>query len=155
MFLNNLINCCPLKIVVLVIASLWTVISFSQDWKATYTDALGCSVEENKPIILVFAGSDWCAPCIRLEKNIWQSETFKTYAEANYILYKADFPRKKANALSAKRSEQNAILADRFNAKGHFPLVVILDAEENVLGNLGYKNISPNGYLSLLNNLLK
>lgn len=144
-----------LKIFAFIIAFLYTAISFSQDWKATYADALGCSTEENKPIIIVFAGSDWCAPCIKLDKNIWQSETFKSYAAANYILYKADFPRKKANALSPELNEQNAKLADRFNEKGHFPLVVVLDAEENVLGNLGYRKLNPTEYLSLLNDLLK
>ena len=32
---------------------------------------------EDKNIIIVFSGSDWCAPCIKLDKNIWQSDAFK------------------------------------------------------------------------------
>ncbi len=131
--MNNPKNYNILKIFASIVAFLFSLFAFSQDWKASYTEALTCSGDENKPIILVFAGSDWCAPCIKLEKNIWQSETFQTYAAANYILYKADFPRRKANALSAKLAEQNAKLADRFNAKGYFPLVVVLDPQEHVL----------------------
>lgn len=143
-----------LKIFASVFLFFFCVLGFSQDWKASYTDALASSKDEDKPIVLVFAGSDWCAPCIKLEKNIWQSEAFKTHAVSNYILYKADFPRKKANALSPEIAKQNAVLADRFNAKGYFPLVVVLDKQERVLGQLGYQKIEPLEYISLLNNLV-
>jgi hypothetical protein len=42
----------------------------------------------------VFSGSDWCAPCIKLDKSIWQSTEFKEYAASNLILERADFPKK-------------------------------------------------------------
>ena len=48
---------------------------------------------------MVFSGSDWCAPCIKLDKAVWQSEEFKKEAETNWVIYKADFPKKKANQL--------------------------------------------------------
>jgi thiol-disulfide isomerase/thioredoxin len=48
---------------------------------------------ENKNILLVFSGSDWCAPCIKLDKTIWQSE-FKTNLLKMGDL-QADFPKKK------------------------------------------------------------
>ena len=52
---------------------------------------------QDKNIIIVFSGSDWCAPCIKLDKNIWQSEAFKKEANEEWILVKANFHRKKAN----------------------------------------------------------
>jgi len=103
----------------------------------------------------VFAGSDWCAPCIKLERNIWQSSEFKTYAKNHYVLYKADFPRKKANQLSEELTKQNAELAERLNSKGHFPLIVILDSNDRVLGKTGYKKLNPDAYISLLNTFIK
>jgi len=143
-----------LKIVAPILLFLFSVGTFAQDWKETYDDALSASRNENKPLVLVFAGSDWCAPCIKLNKSIWQSEAFKSYSRKNFILYKADFPRKKANRLSADLAKQNASLADRFNPKGYFPLVVVLNNEESVLGKLGYKNATPEEYISLVNNCL-
>ena len=52
-------------------------------------------------------------------------------------------------------AKQNAKLADQFNAKGYFPLVVVLDAQEHVLGETGYKKLEPTGYISLLNDFVK
>ena len=43
--------------------------------------------KESKPIILVFQGSDWCAPCIKLDREILSSDTFKKYANENTQKY--------------------------------------------------------------------
>lgn len=153
--MNSLRNQFVLKIVAPLLWLFFSIFAFGQDWKENYADALTLSVDENKPIVVVFAGSDWCAPCIKLDKSIWQSEEFKAYSSENYILYKADFPRKKVNRLAAEQTKQNAALAERFNPKGHFPLVVVLNSKEKVLGKMGYKNVSPQEYISLLNNCLK
>lgn len=134
---------------------LFSTMTFSQDWKVSYAEALTYAKEKSKPIILVFSGSDWCGPCIKLDKTVWQSDDFKSYANEHYILYRADFPRKKANRLSKDLTAQNGMLAERFNPKGHFPLVVLLDGEEQLLGTTGYKKATPKEYISHLNTFLK
>jgi len=134
---------------------LCTVLASAQNWKSSFEEALLISKAEKKPIVLVFAGSDWCAPCIKLERSIWQSKAFVSYSNKHFVLYKADFPRKKANQLAADVKEQNNKLAERYNPNGHFPLVVVLNSNEAVLGHTGYKNISPDQYISLLNSLVK
>lgn len=134
---------------------LYSVLASAQNWKSSYEEALSISKAENKPIVLVFAGSDWCAPCIKLERSIWQSKAFVSYSSEHYVLYKADFPRKKANQLTADVKEQNNKLAELHNPNGHFPLVVVLNSNEKVLGNTGYKKGSPDEYISLLNSFVK
>ena len=71
---------------------------------------------------MIFSGSDWCAPCIKLERDIWTSDAFKAFAKEQLILYKADFPRKKTNQLTAALATQNKSLAATFNAQGYFLL---------------------------------
>lgn len=127
----------------------------AQNWEESFEDAISLAKKEHKVLLLVFAGSDWCAPCIKLDREIWQSEEFKSYAEKNYILYRADFPRKKANRLPVRVEEVNGKLAEKYNPKGHFPLVVILDGEGGVLAKAGYKKLSPKAYISHLNDLQK
>jgi thioredoxin-related protein len=144
-----------MKKLTFILFMLCTVLASAQNWKSSYEEALSISKEENKPIVLVFAGSDWCAPCIKLERNIWQSEAFVSYSNEHYVLYKADFPRKKTNQLAADVKEQNNKLAETYNPKGHFPLVVLLNSNEKVLGNAGYKKLSPDEYISLLNSFVK
>ena len=58
----------------------------AQDWNTDFEKAKSIAKAENKPIILVFQGSDWCAPCIKLDKEIWSSETFKAYAKKHYVM---------------------------------------------------------------------
>ncbi|MFT6839128.1 MAG: thioredoxin-related protein [Sediminicola sp.] len=123
----------------------------AQDWKENYQEAITMAQKEDKPIILVFSGSDWCAPCIKLDRDIWQSDEFKSYAKQNYVLYRADFPRKKENKLKEQLVEKNKELADRYNPKGYFPLVLVLDKNGKKLGEMGYQKTTPNGYITLLN----
>ncbi|MDQ0593325.1 thioredoxin-related protein [Chryseobacterium ginsenosidimutans] len=90
---------------------------------------------ENKELILLnFSGSDWCIPCIKLHKNIIETEDFKKLETENVIVYiNADFPRNKKNQLSAELKKENASLADRYNSKGLFPYTLLLNSEGKVL----------------------
>lgn len=126
----------------------------AQDWKTDYNEALASAKAESKPLILVFTGSDWCAPCIRLDKSIFTSEEFKEYSSKNYVLYRADFPRKKTNQLPTELINQNKKLAERYNPRGRYPLVLVLDDKEQVLGKTGYKRVSPKAYINKLNSFL-
>jgi len=130
-------------------------ISNAQKWQTNFDDAKNLASKENKNIILVFQGSDWCAPCIKLNKEIWSTEEFKTYSEKNYVMLLADFPRKKKNELSDLQQQQNNQLMEKYNLQGYFPFVAVLDKNANLLGNTGYKKISPSEYIKLLNSFKK
>ncbi len=140
---------------ILILFVLIGSIGYSQDWKTDFSLAKKEAVAQNKPILLVFSGSDWCAPCIKLDKSIWQSAEFKKYASDNLILERADFPKKKQNQLEAVIKQQNQDLAEIYNQNGVFPLVVILDKTGKVLGTTSYKNITPTAYIDLLKSFLK
>lgn len=128
--------------------------AFAQDWLLDLNKAMAIARQENKPIILVFQGSDWCTPCIRLDREVWETEAFKSYASDHYVMLLADFPRRKQNALPAEQAKANAALADRYNPKGFFPLVVVMDAEGKVLGETGYKKLTPAEYIDHLNSII-
>lgn len=142
------------KILVLLIMLLPFMIQ-AQDWQTDFETAKSLAAEQDKPIILVFQGSDWCAPCIKLEKEIWSSEDFIAYSKEHYIMLKADFPRKRQNSLSAEQQEKNNALAEKYNKEGYFPLVVVLDKEGKVLGTTGYKKLTPSEYIELLNSFIQ
>jgi len=67
----------------------------SQDWESTWTQAQKKSALEKKPILLIFSGSDWCAPCIKLERDIWTSDAFKAFAKDSSFCIKQIFRVKK------------------------------------------------------------
>lgn len=127
----------------------------AQDWQTDFETAKSLAAEQDKPIILVFQGSDWCAPCIKLNKEIWSSDEFINYSKENYIMLQADFPRKRQNSLSAEQQEKNNALAEKYNKEGYFPLVVVMDKHGKVLGTTGYKKRSPSEYIKLLNSFIQ
>ncbi|RTY88808.1 MULTISPECIES: thioredoxin family protein [unclassified Flavobacterium] len=128
---------------------------YSQNWESDFNDAKTQAIKENKNILLVFSGSDWCAPCIKLENTIWKSEDFKNEAEQKWVIYKADFPKKKANLLAANLTASNKKLAERYNKSGNFPLVLLLDKTGTVLGITGYKNVTPQEYIQIIHSFEK
>jgi len=102
---------------------------FAQEWQTDFAAAKEIASEEHKPIVLVFQGSDWCVPCIKLNREIWSTDSFKNYAQKNYVMLLADFPRRKKNALSEAQAAANAELAETYNTIGAFPFVVILNSK--------------------------
>ena len=139
-----------MKKILIISAFLIVNIGFSQNWQANFEEAQKIATEQDKNIILVFSGSDWCAPCIKLDKNIWQSEAFIKEANEKWILVKANFPRKKANELAKEQTEHNRKLAEKYNTEGSFPLVVVLDKNGKVFGKMGFKNVAPEEYIKMI-----
>jgi len=109
-----------------------TQISFSQQVN-TLESSLTKAKQEHKKVLLYFSGSDWCAPCIKFKKTFIQNEAFQSFASENLIVVNADFPRLKKNALSAEQTTENEKLADKYNANGIFPLVLVLDENGKVI----------------------
>ena len=122
----------------------------AQEWGTDIDKAKELASVKDCNIVLVFQGTDWCAPCIKLENEIWNSEEFKTYAKEHFVLLKAEFPRKKKNQLSKEQQAKNNSLAEKYNTQGYFPLVVVMDKNGNVLGSTGYKKVSPQEYINIL-----
>lgn len=138
----------------LIIMLLFTVtLGYSQEWKSNLEEAKKEATEQNKKILLVFSGSDWCAPCIKLDKNVWQSEAFKKESQKSWILIKADFPKKKANLLSPELTANNDKLAEKYNKEGNFPFVILLDKTGKVVGEKGYANISAEDYIQAIHSM--
>ncbi len=127
-----------------------TAVGYGQDWLTDFDTAKKVSAEEHKPIILAFKGSDWCAPCIKLDHEIFGTEEFKSYASDHFVLLEADFPRKKQNKLSDEQQAHNNALAAKYNTNGYFPFVVVLDENGKVLNSTGYQHVSPAEFISIL-----
>src|SRR6478672_8175733 len=69
----------------------------------------------NKMILVTFSGSDWCIPCIRMEKEVFEKEAFQKYAADHLVVLNADFPRLKKHQLPADQQKQNNALAEAYN----------------------------------------
>ena len=86
------------------------------------------SADENKAVLIIFSGSDWCKNCIQFEKGIMKDSSFQHFVRENILLINADFPQKKK--LSSKLIQQNESLAEQYNPKGIFPMFVLVSPEK-------------------------
>ena len=108
------------------------------DWPTDYAKALETAKAENKRVLLDFTGSDWCGPCIQLNKRVFSRPEFINYAEKNLVLVEIDYPQRKKQ--SATLVKQNERLAKQYGIeeKG-YPTLVLLDPAGKIVRELnGY-----------------
>ena len=123
-------------------------------WETDFTKAKQEAHASNKLILLNFSGSDWCGPCIRMHKEIFETATFSEYANAHLVLLNADFPRLKKHQLSKEQEEKNEALAERYNKKGIFPLTLLLTEDGKVLKEWeGFPAGAASGFLNELKSI--
>ncbi len=107
-------------------------------WLSDFDEALTRAKAANRPILVVFSGSDWCKPCIMYEKEVFSQPEFMAYAKDRLVLAHFDFPRLKKNQPTAAQVKLNELAAAQLNKAGDFPLAVLVSAEGKVLAKTGY-----------------
>jgi len=118
-------------------------------WETDFHKAEQIAAAEHKNILLSFGGSDWCAPCIRLHKEIFDNREFVDYSNEHLVLVRADFPRLKKNQLSMDQQKKNEQLAEIYNKDGKFPFTLLLNSDGKVLRTWdGYPKITPSEFVS-------
>lgn len=105
----------------------------STEWLTDFEAAKETAARENKYMLLNFSGSDWCAPCIKMKAEVFETQPFLSLAERQLVLIRADFPRSKKHQLSKDQIKCNEALAARYNPSGKFPLTLLLDAKGKII----------------------
>ena len=129
-----------MRISILLILLSFSCFAQKVEWLNNIDSAKIESKAKSKLILLKFSGSDWCANCQYLDRMFFNSEIFKKFAPNHLVLLEADFPMRKGNKLSKDQQIHNENLAEKFNEKGSFPLVIMLNEEGIMLGA-----ITPSG----------
>jgi len=124
-------------------------------WKTNYDNVKKQAITNHQPIIMVFSGSDWCKPCIKLREQILVSPVFSEWARKNAVCVTVDFPIQKKNQLPETQKKHNDALAEQYNKNGVFPLVIILSQDGKVLDNLGYEDVTPEKYIEKIETIIK
>lgn len=110
------------------------------NWFENVEEAQLYSAEHNTPILMVFAGSDWCRPCIQFKESILQESNFMDFSGQSLSILYLDFPARKKNKLSKEQTAHNEQLAGQFNASGVFPKVLLVDNALEILEEFEFKN---------------
>ncbi len=119
-------------------------------WFTSQAEAMTYAVEHDDNILMVFAGSDWCRPCIQFKKDVLESIDFKKYAQDNIVILYLDFPSKKKNKLSKEATSHNEGLAEKYNQSGTFPKIVLLDNNMIKIKELNYEGQSSEEFIRMV-----
>lgn len=129
-------------------------------WHNNMDTAMEISKKSKKPLMLFFTGSDWCGWCIRLQKEVFKTAEFTTWAKDNVVLVELDFPRN-TSKLTAEIQNQNSQLQQVFQVQG-YPTVWLVNANKKdgktnfeKLGNTGYVAGGPTAWLAVANGIIK
>lgn len=142
-----------LRSVAVLAATVSVAFAGAGNWMTNWEEAKAKAKAEKKPILINLTGSDWCAWCIKIEKEVFSTKEFQEFATANLILMEADFPRKKE--LPADLKKQNAALKKEY-LNGGYPTVWLLDAEGNKLSeDLGELKGGTKAYIEKLTELIE
>ena len=142
----------------LLICSLFIITTslFSQStaWFTVSSEAKAYALKNDVPILLIFAGSDWCKPCMMLKADILQSDVFRNYFPTEFALLYLDFPMHSKNKLSPELTKQNELLAGKYNKSGFFPNLVMIDTQGKILGSLTYSHQTPSVFINECKSLI-
>ena len=104
----------------------------SPSWFTDFEQAKAAAKKDGKAIVAAFVGSDWCGYSMRMQKEVFDQAAFATWAAANAVLLRVDFP---LGELPAAQRAHNRDLARLYGVRG-YPTVVLLDATGKQIGLL-------------------
>jgi thioredoxin-related protein len=120
-------------------------------WVNDFEKAKQSAATEGKDLLMDFTGSDWCGWCIKLNKEVFDLEAFKTAAPKSFVLVELDYPQDKSK-LSKEVQEQNAKLQTHFAIRG-FPTILLADAAGRPYAQTGYQQGGAEAYVKHLDEL--
>lgn len=121
-------------------------------WLTDFEKAKTAAKAQGKYILMDFSGSDWCGWCVKLDKEVFQQQAFKDYADENLVLMLADFPRDKSGQ-SEDEIKQNEALSKEFAVRG-FPTVFVLSPDGDVVEKTGYQAGGPEAYVAHIKEII-
>jgi protein disulfide-isomerase len=144
--------------ILLVFSSITIQAQEELNWHSNLNEAIEISRQEQKPLFLFFTGSDWCGWCIRLQKEVFKTPEFISWAKENVVLVDVDFPRRTPQDEAIKK--QNQELQQAFQVRG-YPTVWLVkagmkDGKTNFeqLGSTGYVAGGPTTWLAGANQII-
>jgi thioredoxin-related protein len=118
-------------------------------WLTDFGAAKQRVAAENKPVLMLFTGSDWCPACQNLKRDVFARPEFAAYADANLILLELDFPRNRP--LPGAQKQANRSLADAYKVR-YYPTMILLDMRGEEVVRPRYDGNGVKDFLATLDN---
>jgi len=106
------------------------------EWTMDFDAAKKLAKEKNLPLFLNFTGSDWCGWCKLMDKSVFSTEAWKTYATQHVVTVFIDFPKDKT-LVPEKFVKRNQELGKQYKVRGYPTYILLASDGEKQLGKLG------------------
>jgi thioredoxin-related protein len=124
-------------------------------WFSNYDEAIVYAKQSKLPVLMVFAGTDWCEPCIALRKYVLNTDRFQQYYPSRFSVLYLEYPVQEKNKLPDTIFKHNEELAKKYNPNGYFPNLVFIDASGNLLATFSYNYLTTNRFIKECDKILK
>jgi len=121
-------------------------------WMTSLDDAKRAAASSKRPILVDFAGSDWCAWCKRLDEEVFKQQEFLDWAAKKVVLCVLDFPRDPKKVTEQQRAK-NQEAAELYSVRG-YPTVLLLESDGTLIGRTGYRQGGARAYIQHLDEVL-
>lgn len=101
------------------------------EWMTDLPAAQQRAAAENKLVLVDFTGSDWCGWCVRLHKDVFETEGFETYVADKFVMMEVDVPQNPN--FDKELRARNEELCSRYGIDG-FPTLMVMTPEGVVTG---------------------
>lgn len=123
--------------------------SFS-GWTTNLERALAAAKQNKKFVMAQFTGSDWCPPCIMMQKAVFSKSSFARLVPRKFILVKIDIPRSN-KAMSLK----NGKVMRNYNVTG-VPTILLFGDDGKEFSRFGASQYpTVEGFIGKLSEELK
>ena len=127
-------------------AVMWANENAPHGWETDIEAALKKADAENKNVLLLFTGSDWCGFCKKLEREVLSRKEFRQITPSKYVMVYFDFPNEKK--ISPEKMKIQKKWQRKFNISGYPTTVILNNKGEKVKSIEGYSGVE--NYLKAL-----
>ncbi len=136
-----------------LVAALTVSIANAGDYLTNFEAGKKKAAAENKNLLVKFTGSDWCPPCIKLNKDVFAKKSFQTGIEKDFVVVVLDFPEKKKLPEDAAAANKKVAKKYKINS---YPTVMLMDSKGKVFKSMsGYNGGGAKAYLAGIQSSLK
>ena len=123
-------------IAVFSVTMLWANENIPHGWETDIKAALKKANAENKNILLLFTGSDWCGFCQKLERELLSKKEFQKITPLKYVMVYFDFPHRKE--ISPEQMKIQKEWQKKFKVSGYPTTVILKKKGQKVKSIEGY-----------------
>lgn len=102
-----------------------------EGWLTNYDEALAKAAKENKKVLALVTGSDWCGFCRRLREQIIDKEEFQNFAKDKLVGLYVDMPMR--SDMTPEQKAYNRKLAAKLAGDAGVPVTLLLEPDGTLI----------------------